>query len=386
MVRIFIQYEFLRVFFMSQHPDCLVIGGGLIGMLTARELSRAGLTVQLLERGETGRESSWAGGGILSPLYPWRYPEAVSALAKASQDRYPMLIQEIENEAGMSVEFQKSGLLMPDCDEVDTAKAWAKQFSVKIEITENNEAIDIAPELSKTLCVNQGIWLPEVGQVRNPRLVQALRASIEQDGVEVITSCPVEHIESRNGRVTGVSTANGELYPSGAVIVAGGAWSADLLAPLGLHVPVQPVRGQMLLYKTEPGTVKRIILSKDRYVIPRQDGRVLVGSTLEHTGFDKQTTAQARAELESEAQRIVPALAQFPVEKHWAGLRPGSPDGVPFIGACPDTEGVYINTGHYRNGVVLAAASAQLLADIVLGQETVLPITDYSPGNLLESA
>jgi len=371
---------------MSQHPDCLVIGGGLIGMLTARELSLAGLSVQLLERGDTGRESSWAGGGILSPLYPWRYPEAVSTLAKVSQARYPSLLNEIESEAGMPVEYQQSGLLMPDCDEVAVAKAWARQFSVNIEITENSEAVDIAPEISESLCVNHGIWLPEVGQLRNPRFVQALRLSIEKAGVEVITSCPVDHIETRSGRATGVKAASGQVYPASTVIVAGGAWSAGLLEPLGLHIPVQPVRGQMLLYKTQPGTVKRIILNRDRYVIPRLDGRVLVGSTMEHTGFEKQTTKQARTELEAEAERIVPALAQFPVEKHWAGLRPGSPDGVPFIGACPGADGVYINTGHYRNGVVLGAASAQMLAQIVQGQDTLLPVAAYSPQNLLQSA
>ena len=370
---------------MSQHPDCLVIGGGLIGMLTARELSRAGATVQLLERGDTGRESSWAGGGILSPLYPWRYPDAVTLLAQASQAVYPELIQAVEAESGISAEYLKSGLLIPDCDEIEAAQAWAKRFSVKTEITEPDEVIDIAPEISRGLCINKGIWLPKVAQVRNPRLAQALRVSLEQSGVEVITSCPVDHIETQSGRLSAVVTADGQSHAAGLVVVAGGAWSAGLLAPLGLDIPVQPVRGQMLLYKTLPGTVRRIILNRDRYVIPRQDGRVLVGSTLEHTGFEKQTTQAARTELEAEACRIVPALAEFPVETHWAGLRPGSPDGVPFIGACPGAEGVYINTGHYRNGVVLGAASAQLLAAIALGNESSLPIQAYSPEYLLGS-
>jgi len=371
---------------MSQHPDCLVIGGGLIGMLTARELSLAGRSVQLLERSETGRESSWAGGGILSPLYPWRYPESVSALARASQAIYPGLFKEIEAETGISVEHTQSGLLMPDCDEVDAAMAWAKQFSVNIEITEGGKVVDIAGEISRELCVNKAVWLPDVGQVRNPRLVRALRASIEHLGVGVTTSCQVDKIEVSGGRVTGVITTDGSTISAGTVVVASGAWSSGLMAPLGLEISVKPVLGQMLLYKTEPGTVRRIILNKDRYVIPRQDGRVLIGSTIENTGFDKRTTQSARAELEAEAVRLVPALSRYPVEKHWCGLRPGTPDDVPYIGEFDDIDGLYINAGHYRNGVVLGAASARLLSQIILEQETLLPITAYSPRQLLQTA
>jgi len=371
---------------MSQYPDCLVIGGGLIGMLTARELALSGVRVRLLERGETGRESSWAGGGILSPLYPWRYPDSVSALARASQTIYPSLFEDIEAETGLSVEHTQSGLLMPDCNEIEKAKAWAKRFSVNIEITEGNEVIDIAGEISRELSINQGVWLPEVGQVRNPRLVRALRASIEHIGVDVTTSCQVDKVDVSSGKVTGVTTADGSSIKAESVVVTSGAWSSGLMAPLGLEISVKPVLGQMLLYKTEPGTVKRIILNKDRYVIPRQDGRVLVGSTIENTGFDKRTTESARLELEAEARRLVPVLSRYQVEKHWCGLRPGTPDDVPYIGAFDDVDGLYINAGHYRNGVVLGAASARLLSQIILEQEPLLPGTAYSPRKLLQTA
>ena len=368
---------------MSQHPDCLVIGGGIIGMLTARELSLAGLSVTLLERGETGQESSWAGGGILSPLYPWRYANAVSDLAQYSQRIYPDLAEALGEESGIDVERTQSGLLMPDCEESAAAQQWAQQYSATIKFVQSDELADIAPELSPELIAGSAIWLPDVAQVRNPRFAAALRGSIESLGVKVLTGTTVNEISLRAGKVEGVVTDAAQTLVSSQVVLAGGAWSAGLLEGLGLDLPVEPVRGQMLLYKTEPGTVKRIILNRDRYVIPRRDGRVLIGSTMEHAGFDKQITASARTELEAEACRLIPALENFEIEQHWAGLRPGSPDGVPFIGACPGVEGLFLNTGHYRNGIILGPASAALLASMIVGKEIELASTAYAPEQTL---
>jgi len=371
---------------MSEHSDCLIIGGGLIGMLTARELALAGMSVTLLERGETGRESSWAGGGILSPLYPWRYPDAVSDLAQYSQRVYPELARALTDEAGVDVEWTQSGLLMPACEEIEQAQRWAKQYSADMKLVEGDELSQISPELSSNLSQSSALWLPNVAQVRNPRFVRALRGSIDKLGVKVLTGMAVKEISHHAGKVDGVITESGQRITAGQVALAGGAWSAGLLEGFGVELPVIPVRGQMLLYKTTLDTVKRIILHKDRYVIPRRDGRVLVGSTIEHTGFEKQTTDSARIELESEAQRIVPALAGFPVEAHWAGLRPGSPDGVPFIGACPNVSGLFLNTGHYRNGVILGPASAAMLANMILAKDFELSNIAYAPEGLLQKS
>jgi glycine oxidase len=369
---------------MSRIPDCIIIGGGLIGMLTARELLRAGLSVQLLERGETGRESSWAGGGILSPLYPWRYPEPVSVLARASQRVYPDLIEALREEGGGDAQWTQSGLLMPACEDIDVARVWAERFEMNLQVLSPDEVADCAPELGN-IAVGETAFLPDVAQVRNPRLAQALRASLLALGADIRQDCEVTSILREAGRASAVRTKRGERLAAGHIVVAGGAWSASLLAPLGLELPVSPVRGQMLLYRAEPGTVTRILLYRDRYVIPRRDGRVLVGSTMEHVGFAKQITASARDELVAAATEIVPALANFPVERHWAGLRPGSPDGTPFVGEHPEISNLYINTGHYRNGVVLGPASAALLAASLLGTPSEIAPDAYLPAKYVNS-
>ena len=186
---------------------------------------------------------------------------------------------------------------------------------------------------------------------------------------------PVKGLLLGEHGVHGLMTEQGE-FKAERVVIAGGAWSALLLETIGVTLPVRPVRGQMILYRAAPKVVQRIVLSQDRYVVPRRDGRILVGSTLEETGFDKSTTRSAMLELEAEARRLIPALTDYTIEHHWAGLRPGSPHGIPYIMQHPQIEGLFINTGHFRNGVVLGPASARLLADILLGRQ---PIVDPAP-------
>jgi glycine oxidase len=343
--------------------EIVVIGAGLIGMMCARELAQAGARVTLLERGEAGRESSWAGGGILSPLYPWRYPDAVSVLARWSQRAYPALIEALHAETGIDPERLDSGLLILDAQEQAAAQYWAARFEARLELCDGERVQELEPALG--LAVREALWLPEVGQVRNPRLTQALRGAVLHAGVQLREHTAVQSLRITAARIQGVETAGG-FVPAERVVVAGGAWTAGLLVDTGLALPVEPVRGQMLLFRAAPELLRHISLYQGRYVIPRRDGRVLVGSTLEWAGFDKSTTAAAREDLRQAALQLVPALADCPVEQHWAGLRPGSPSGIPWVGPHPHCAGLYLNVGHYRNGVVLGPASVRLLVDQLL--------------------
>lgn len=365
--------------------DFLVIGGGVIGLLTARELRLAGADVIVLERGEPARESSWAGGGIVSPLYPWRYAEPVIALAAASQARYPSLCAELHAATGIDPELECSGLLIEGPGEEAAAARWAAAHGVRLEAVAQDEIAALEPGLAQPPA--GALWLPDVAHVRNPRFTKALRADVEARGVRVLPGYPVTGFKGSDTlvfvvsdplkRVAGVETPQGTLSAS-AFVVCAGAWTGDLLRPLGPRLQIDPVKGQMLLFRARPGIVRTIHLAQDRYAIPRRDGRVLFGSTLEETGYDKATTAAAREELWRIATTRFPALAGFEVERHWAGLRPGSPAGVPYIGRHPAFANLFVNAGHFRNGIVLGPASARLAADIALGREPGLDPAPYA--------
>ena len=346
--------------------DYLIIGAGLTGMLAARELAQTGASVAVVERGCVGQESSWAGGGILSSLFPWRYPEAVSQLVVWSMAQQAKLAQELKALSGIDPECLGSGLLMPAVADVAQAKRWAQQFDVVLE-----EVADVAMLEPRLQNGASGLWMPQVGQVRNPRLLQALHAALLKLGVVFHSHSPVTELLVSDGRIEGVVTDRGVLRAN-IVVAASGAWSPRLLEGVGCPVDVEPVKGQMLLVKAESGWLSRIVLTDACYLIPRLDGHILIGSTMEYAGFDKSTTEAARHELYQAAITLIPELASFPLIKQWAGLRPGSPQGVPFIGEHPDIQGLYVSAGHFRNGVAMGPASARLLADLILARATIV--------------
>ncbi len=358
--------------------DCIIIGGGIMGLLTARELAQSGMKVCVLDQSAVGRESSWAGGGILSPLYPWRYAEAVQYLAKWGQQHYPVLVDELLHDTGIDPERQLSGLLVLDTAELLAAQEWAAHYPLQLELLDKSQIHSLAPELG--VLPEQAMWFPELAQVRNPCLLKALYKDLLQRGVEIREQTQVESLLIYKGKIKGVQTPGGKIEAP-RVVACSGAWTRKLLQGVDFEVEVDPVKGQMLMYKAQPGLLSQIILSEDRYVIPRKDGRILIGSTLEHTGFDKSTSQAANEDLRQVATRFIPALANYKVERHWAGLRPGTADGIPYIYSDKTVSGLYVNSGHFRNGVVLGPASAKLMADIILEREPIISPDLYRPKN-----
>lgn len=354
--------------------DILIVGGGVIGLMTAYELDAAGAKVTLVEMGDTGRQSSWAGGGILSPLYPWRHAGAVNALVTWSQAVYPEFCTQLFEASGIDPEYNRSGLMILDVVDEDHALAWAEAQGITVEVLDRAAMEEKEPGLEPSL--DRALWLPEVGQVRNPRLTRALRGAIDKR-VKIREEEEVLELRTSAGRITGVRTTAGEIAAS-QVIVCTGAWTAQLLDKIGRKPQIQPVRGQMILFYAKPGQIRHVTLYRDRYVIPRKDGRVLIGSTIEEAGFDKRTTAEAKEELYRVAVELFPLLKRTPIEDHWAGLRPGSPSDIPYICPYPEVEGLFINAGHFRNGLVTGPASARLAADLVLGREPILPVSAYA--------
>jgi len=349
-----------------KQADVLIIGGGISGLMSAWYLHRAGRQVRVLERHTCGREASWAGGGILSPMYPWRYPDAVNVLAQHSQRQFEALSAELAALTGIDPEYHPCGLLMLDSEDWEVAQQWCERWGYALEVLTDRDLALLEPRLHTQRRL--GLWMPEIASLRNPRLMKALKKALLLQGVEIDEHCAVERIEGETGQVT---TAHG-IWQAEAVVLAAGAWSAHLLPDLA----IEPVKGQMIAFDTPSGFLRHMVMEKGCYLIPRKDGLVVVGSTLEAGTFDKTPTASVRQQLMEFALSRYPELGMFEVAYHWAGIRPGKADSIPYIGRVPGRERLWMNAGHFRNGVVTSIASAQLLTALMQGET---PPVDPAP-------
>jgi len=347
---------------MNGTADILIIGAGINGLMMADELCRQGERVVIFDKGRAGQESSWAGGGILSPLYAWQYPDAVNALAVPGPVFYKALASRLLAETGIDIECITSGLLIAGHDDVELARQWSGRFQVAMEVHESS------PE-SELNCSGPVMVFPGVSQVRNPLLVKALKASLLDRGVQFVENNAVTDFRIQGDRVVGVKTAT-EAWQGREIVISSGAWSGMLLERLDMHLPIRPVRGQMLMFQAPAGLLRHICLKSTHYLIPRRDGNILAGSTLEHTGFSKTCTRDAYQTLRTFALAWLPALARASEVAQWAGLRPATPHGVPIIGPCPRYRGLWVNAGQFRNGLVMAPASAALAVDLILGRRS----------------
>jgi glycine oxidase len=336
----------------------LVIGAGALGLATAEALLRQGDDVTILEQGSVGRESSWAGGGILSPLCLWDYPEEVTRLALRGMSMFGGLAETLYQSTGIDPEYLRSGMLVLPPFDVKAALKWCAAHDVNVEERD------------------AGWLLPDVAQTRNPRLLQALRARVEKLGGRIVEQCEVKEIVAEAGQVKHLATMQGD-FAADAYIVTAGAWSKVLLGEQALKTDIKPIRGQMLLFKFDTPPLPHILLQGDIYLIPRRDGHLLLGSTREDVGFDKSTTDEAHAMLLQRGIELLPALRNMPVVNHWAGLRPGSPGNIPTIGRHPHLLNLYINSGHFRYGVTMSPASVEVLLNTMNGTPQPIDVTPY---------
>jgi glycine oxidase len=352
----------------------VIVGGGIVGCMTAMEMVSRGCKVTIVERNQiasqTSGESSWAGGGIIFPLLPWLYSEAVNVLTNNSANFYRALSQRLQQETGVDANFEQSGFLLLPKFDVQAAETWCANNQVPAQPVKAS-AFGV-----QSLSGEDALWLPTVCQIRPPYFMQAMRLWLEQNNVTML-----EHTELLPLKQTSVltewHTISGEKLSADQFVVTSGAWSFELLKETSVKLNIKPMRGQILLYKPEKN-LEQIVYREGFYMIPRRDGYLLAGSTLEDVGFEAAVTQAVRDEISAKAEAIMPELKNQAIIKHWSGLRPGTPENLPTISAHPSVGNLYLNTGHFRYGLTMAPASAQLIAALMLGEKPHINAAPYA--------
>ncbi len=358
---------------MEHSADVLFVGGGVIGLTAAYYLARDGVRVRIVDKGDLSQEASWAGAGIIPPgnLDEARTP--FDRLRALSTGMFPGLSEELRGQTGIDNGYRRCGGLEFVKYESVAANEWHGE-GVRVEALDEAAALRLEPSLAK----GQGgvLYVPDMAQVRNPRHVKALVAGCRKLGVELSPGCVVHGFLIDAGRVIGVKTSAGDLRAA-QVVLTTGAWTDPLLEPLGWRPGIHPVRGQIALLRPSSPVLQHILVRGSQYLVPRDDGRVLAGSTEENVGFDKNTTAAGIDNLLQLAMSLVPALAEAPLEKTWAGLRPGNADGLPYIGPVPGIDNLFVAAGHFRAGIQLSTGTGQLLKEMLLQQTLSLDIQPF---------
>lgn len=364
-----------------------VVGGGVVGLSLAYELARRGWRVALFDQQELGREASWAGAGILPPANRATALHPLDQLRGLSIVLHAEWAARLKQDTGIDTGYRRCGAIYVARSPGEAA---ALHGMAQLHAEEQIETLrlsrqqlaELEPAMSEP--ARAGLFsaiyrVPDEAQLRNPWHLRALAAACRQHGVEIHSSTAIDAFETAaeqgGGRVTAVRSAE-RTFPVDSVCLTSGAWTQQLLGRLGTSVGILPIRGQMVLFKTPVPLVRHVLNDGPRYVVPREDGRVLAGSTEEDVGFDKSNTPDGIAALTTLACELAPALREAEIEKTWAGLRPGTYDGFPYIGRAPGFDNAYVAAGHFRSGLYLSPATAVVVADLMSGRE---PEIDLSP-------
>jgi glycine oxidase len=347
--------------------DLVIIGGGIIGLYSAYLLAQHDINITLIDKGAFGQESSWVAGGILAPLLPWQYNEKVLSLTADSATDYYNLSNNLSALTNVDIEYWQCGLtVLEPCS--DDIKQWCHYH-------------DFAYQQINHHSLNQ-FHLPEIAQVRMPMVLKALISYLRQNNVTLLNNTTVHDYQLHDNKLVAVNTSRGKIYADH-TLSATGAWLPEIARTnQRIRVPeINPIKGQVIAIQTIPGLLNHIIYKDGHYLIPRKDGLILAGSTLENVGYNKLITDSARNALWSKSLSILPELSEYTITHHWAGLRPGSPKNIPTIGPHPDIKGLYLNAGHFRYGVAMAPKSAHIISQWVLNNGNSLSEDERSYAN-----
>jgi len=358
----------------------LVVGGGVIGCAIARELAGPGRSVLLVDRGAIGGEASSAAAGVL--VEAGEDDGARLALRRASRAMFPALAAALAEETGIDVEFAVEGLLELALDEADgaaqtTRVAARRSRGIRVEVLDGSGVRELEPHANPA--VQGGLLFPDEACVNAERLVGALARSAERRGAVLLAGHAVRGARHHGERLTEVAVGDQTITP-GVVVLAAGAWSARIPG-LARRLDIVPARGQMLALRAGAPCGRRVLSHGDGYLVPRASGELLLGATVEDAGFERAVTPAGLQTLLGHLHRIAPALLDACITRTWSGLRPATPAGGPLIGRDPDTSNLFIATGHYRNGILLAPITAEVVRAVIDGTAPPLDPAPFSPEN-----
>lgn len=369
----------------SPQFDALIIGGGVIGCAIAWRLGQAGMRVAVIERGEIGREASYAAGGMLAPLAEADRADDFFHLCVTSRAMYADFARELRAASGIDIEYRTEGTLYLSLTEADDEELgrrwqWQREAGLHVKRLQAGCARKLEPLINEKL--RWALLFPDDHQVNNRHLAQALARAAQNAGATLLTYTEARRllIENRAGqmRVTGVETTRGSLR-AGAVAIAAGSWSS-LLSPMAERPGfiVEPVRGQMIAVEMPAPAVRHVIYSRRGYLIPRASGFLIAGSTTERAGYDKRTTAGGIASIVARATEMLPGFGELAITETWAGLRPHVADDLPVLGVDPQITGLLYATGHYRNGILLCPVTAQAISDLIIKGASSINLAPFS--------
>jgi glycine oxidase len=362
----------------NRFPDVLVIGGGVIGCAIAYYLAREGVRVELVERGEIGSEASGAAAGMLAPLAEVERAGPFQRLCLDSLRMFPPLVASLREGTGIDVEYLPSGILRValNDDEADALRPLcAGSNCLPLEWLSREDLRSLEPGLSPE--VAGAAFSPEEHQINADRLTQAFVRAARKNGAVVHRHLRVVYLLTEKRRATGVRTSEGDLL-AGHVVLAAGPWTGYLTASLGVDLPVFPVRGQMIALPSKSGP-RHIIWGSAGYLVPKANGLIFAGATVEKVGFRRRTTVRGLAEMTKMASSLAPRMSALTPVDAWSGLRPGSADGLPLLGPLPGWDNLTVATGHYRNGILLSPITGRLIARLLVDGSLDRTLSPFSP-------
>jgi glycine oxidase len=362
-------------------PEVVIVGGGVMGCAAAHELGRRGLSVTVLERSVPGAEASSAAAGILGAQVESHHPGPLTELGLRSLELYPTLVKELERASGVSVGYRRSGVLKvaydgPELSRLARESAWQARAGLPLAKLTRRALGEREPALSPEL--SGGLWFERDATLDPRALLVALRVAAAKAGAEFRSGSFVKRVAEQGGRAIGVELDDGSVVRGTHVVLAAGSWTSLVTRPDSAAPKVVPARGQIVELRTSVPLLSSVVFGPDCYVVPRADGRLLVGSTVEFVGFRREVTAGAVAKLLAAAIRLVPALNDAELSATWSSFRPYTQDELPLLGPSA-TPGLLWMSGHYRNGILLAPISAKIVADCVEGRKPPLELGPFSP-------